>query len=103
MICDRPVVEAAEEAVEGLLVLCAAIWASERAVRVRPWVAVSPQKDQTERFADIVGAAHASRPCDTAQARRPIVRRIEPRPAAVCSAWPFRSQGGSVGPVSYRC
>jgi hypothetical protein len=42
MMCDRPC-EAAEAAVEGRWALYAAIWASERAVRVRPGCAVSPQ------------------------------------------------------------
>jgi hypothetical protein len=42
MMCDRPW-EAVEAAVEGRWALYAAIWASERAARVRPGCAVSPQ------------------------------------------------------------
>lgn len=103
MIFDRSPVDAVEEAVEGLWELWVAIWASDRAVRVRPLIAVSPQNDQIERFADIVGAAHASRPCDIAQGRRSIARRILLHPIAVCSAWPSRFRGRSVCPVSYRC
>lgn len=42
MIFDRSPVDAVEEAVEGLWELWVAIWASDRAVRVRPLIAVSP-------------------------------------------------------------
>jgi hypothetical protein len=42
MIWERPA-DAVEDAVDGRWLLYAAIWASERAVRVRPGTAVSPQ------------------------------------------------------------
>lgn len=92
IIWDRPV-DAVDVAVEGRCVLYAAIFASERAVRVRPLRVVSPQKHQFTRIPDIVAAVHASRLSCTARGRRSTAPRIVPRPIAVCSAPPSRSQG----------